>query len=107
MRRSLRAFAVRISKENRLRVPDGTQAADVVQNRGFARRPGRLFFLDHNARSLELISRVFAGESEPIGTEMPASLYKCVGVTWTKNRLLGQVIATRFAADFFMTLIHH
>jgi hypothetical protein len=30
---------------------------------------------------------------EPIGTEMSASLYKCVGVTWTKNLLLGHVIA--------------
>ena len=39
----LRPFTVRVSKGNRLWVPDGTAAADIVWNRGFARRPGGLF----------------------------------------------------------------
>jgi pimeloyl-ACP methyl ester carboxylesterase len=38
-----RAFAVRISEGNRLRVPDGAPAADVVRNRGFTGLPGSLF----------------------------------------------------------------
>ncbi len=39
----LRAAAVRLSKGNRLRVPDGAAAADAVRNRGLADRPGGLF----------------------------------------------------------------
>ena len=54
------AFAARISKGHRLRIPDGAATADVVRHRGF---PVGLaaYFLDHDARSYELISRVFAG----------------------------------------------
>ncbi len=34
---------LRLSKGNRLRVPDGAAAADVVRNCGFPRRPGGVF----------------------------------------------------------------
>ena len=39
----LRAFAVRLSKGYRIRLPDGIATADVVRNRGFTRRPGGVF----------------------------------------------------------------
>ena len=39
----LRAFAVRLSKGHRLRLPDGIAPADVVRNRGFTGRPGGVF----------------------------------------------------------------
>ena len=39
----LRECTVRLSKGNRLRVPDGAAPSDAVRNRGFTRRPGGLF----------------------------------------------------------------
>ena len=39
----VRAAPIRVQQRRRLRLPDGVATADVVWNRGFPRRPGRLF----------------------------------------------------------------
>jgi len=46
-----------------LTLPDGAPTADVVRNRGLTRRLAA-YFLDHDARSYELISRVLREDSE-------------------------------------------
>jgi hypothetical protein len=61
--RETRLAAVRLSKGNRLRVPDGSATAHIIRNRGLTRGLAA-YFLDHDARSYELISRVFQGQAE-------------------------------------------
>ena len=53
-----------VYKRNRLRVPDGAATSNVY---GIADSPVGLaaYFLDHDARSYEMIARVFAGQRRP------------------------------------------
>jgi len=73
--------SVRISKGYRIRLPDGIAPADVVRNRGFTGRSGA-YFLDHDARSYELIARVFDGQSEGLTRD---DILDNITITWLTN----------------------
>ena len=77
----VRTVDIRLQQRRRLRLPDGFAPADVVRNCGLPRRPGRLF-LDHDAWSYALISRVFAGESAGLARD---DILDNITITWLTN----------------------
>jgi pimeloyl-ACP methyl ester carboxylesterase len=58
--------------------------SDWIRNRGFTRRPGGIF-LDHDARSYELISRVFQGQAEGLTRD---DILDNITITWLTNTAL-------------------
>src|SRR5262249_41644505 len=76
--------ASRISKGNRLRVPDGATTADALRDWD---SPVGLagYFLDHDARSYELITRVFEGKSEGLTRD---DILDNITITWLTNTAL-------------------
>ena len=77
----VRAAAIRLQQRRRLRLPDGVATTDVVRNCGF---PVGLaaYFLDHDAWSYALISRVFQGESEGLTRD---DILDNVTIAWLTN----------------------
>jgi hypothetical protein len=80
----LRATELRLCKGHRLRLPDGAATADAVRNRGFASRLAA-YFLDHDARSYELIARDFNGQSEGLTRD---DILDNITITWLTNTAL-------------------
>ena len=76
-----RAADIRLQQGHRLRLPDGVAPADVVRNCGL---PVGLaaYFLDHDAWSYALISRVFEGESEGLTRD---DILDNITITWLTN----------------------
>ena len=60
----------------------GLRPQTLMRNRGFACRPGGVSFLDHDARSLELIARVFDGQSEGLTRD---DILDNITITWLTN----------------------
>ena len=65
-------------------LPDGIAPADVVRNRGFTVGLAA-YFLDHDARSYELIARVFDGQSEGLTRD---DILDNITITWLTNTAL-------------------
>ena len=94
----VRAVELRLCEGNRLRLPDGIAPADAVRNGGFARRP-RGLFLDHDARSYELIARVFAGRSRGLTRD---DVLDNITLTWLTNTAISAAVSIgRTRAPFF------